>query len=298
MSHDDPHSPAQPRRSVVALAFRNRGGELRNGWWVPAFLALLAALLFPTILISAQLGHEITIWDQVLLIAVATVVIQLLRRKPVTEVTGAPSLGALLQLGAGLALGFLLMAVPAAVFWFAGWVRFDVIAPDIQTLGAAVALMGGVAVAEELLFRGVLFQRLIAGVGLWPAQVAVGLLFVLTHMGNPGMQGATLALAGVNIFLASVLFGQAFVRTGGLALPIGLHFMANVTQGVLFGFGVSGNAEPGLLRPEFLVDADWLTGGAFGLEASLPGLITLALMLVWFVLDSRHRRAGERRIQD
>lgn len=298
MSHHDPLTPAAPRRSAIAAAFCNREGRLRNGWWVAAFLAVLAALLFPTILISAQLGHEITIWDQVLLIAVATVVIQLLRRKPLTEVTGAPNLGALLQLGAGLALGFLLMSVPAAVLWFAGWVRFDMNPPDVQALGAAVALMAGVAIAEELLFRGVLFQRLLDGLGLWPAQIAVGLLFVLTHMGNPGMQGATLALAGVNIFLASLLFGQAFVRTRGLALPIGLHFMANVTQGVLFGFGVSGNAEPGLLAPEFLIDADWLTGGAFGLEASLPGLVTLALMLAWFVLGSRARRARETGIQD
>lgn len=292
MSHDDPLTPAAPRTSAIASAFRNRDGKVRNGWWVAVFLALLAALLFPTILISAQLGHEITIWDQVLLIAVATVAIQLLRRKPVTEVTGAPNLGALLQLGAGLGLGFLLMAIPAAVLWFAGWVRFDVNPPDLPALGAAVALMGGVAIAEELLFRGVLFQRLIAGVGLWPTQIAVGLLFVLTHMGNPGMQGATLALAGVNIFLASLLFGQAFVRTRGLALPIGLHFMANVTQGVLFGFGVSGNAEPGLLAPDFLIDANWLTGGSFGLEASLPGLVTLVLMLAWSLGSWRGRQAA------
>jgi len=284
MSHDDPQTPAAPRRSAIAAAFRDREGKLRNGWWVAAFLALLAALLFQTILISARLGHEITIWDQVLLIAGATVAIQLLRRKPITEVTGTPNLGALLQLATGLALGFLLMAIPAAVLWFAGWVRFDMNPLDVEALGAAVALMAGVAIAEELLFRGVLFQRLIAGVGLWPAQIAVGLLFVLTHMGNPGMQGATLVLAGVNIFLASLLFGQAFVRTRGLALPVGLHFMANVTQGVLFGFGVSGNAEPGLLRPEFRVEADWLTGGAFGLEASIVGLLILIALLGWFVL--------------
>jgi hypothetical protein len=138
-------------------------------------------------------------------------------------------------------------------------------------------LMAGVAVAEELLFRDVLFQRLIGGLGIWPAQVIVGVFFVLTHLNNLGMEGATRVRAGVNIFAASILFGLAFGRTQSLALPIGLHFMANITQGLIFGFGVSGTSEPGLLRPVLAPGLDWLTGGAFGLEASLPGLVAVLL---------------------
>lgn len=264
--------------------FLNGQKQLRNGWWVAVFFAVLALLLFPTLLISQRFHHEVSIWEQALLIAIATMAVQALRRKPIIEVTGSPGLKSLKHLGEGMGWGFLLMAAPAAVLWLAGWVSFEVTAPDPAAIWSAVAVMGGVAVAEELLFRGVLFQRLIAGAGLWPAQVAVGLLFVLTHLGNPGMDGDTRLLAGTNIFLASILFGQAFVRSKGLAVPIGLHFMANLTQGVLLGFGVSGNAEPALLSPRFLISgADWVTGGAFGLEASLPGLITLALVLGWFV---------------
>lgn len=196
---------------------------------------------------------------------------------------------ALIHLGVGAVLGFLLMAAPAAALWIVGCVRFSLATLRTEPIIAAVTLMAGVAFAEELLFRGVIFQRLIAAVGEWPAQIATGLLFVLTHLGNPGMDGATKTLAGVNIFLASILFGKAFLRSKGLAFPIGLHFMANVTQGIVFGFGVSGNDTVSLLVPRFTFGGAWLTGGAFGLEASAPGLITLLLMLACLVFSAPAR---------
>lgn len=265
-------------------AFVNYDRRLRNGWWVAAFLAVLGALLAPAILLSAHLGREITIFDQVIIIAIATLAVQALRRRSVFEVTGQPDLRWIAQLSFGAALGGLLMAAPALVLMLGGWVHWEVAAANPRALWAAVLLMAGVAVAEELLFRGVMFQRLIAGIGLWPAQILIGLFFVLTHLGNPGMEGATRIWAGVNIFVASILFGLAYVRTRSLALPIGLHFMANVTQGIVLGFGVSGAAEPSVLSPVRTAGIDWLTGGVFGLEASLPSLIAvlaLVLALAW-----------------
>lgn len=79
-----------------------------------------------------------------------------------------------------------------------------------------------------------------------------------------------------------------------VTLPIGLHLMASVVQGVVLGFGVSGEAEPSLLAPQFLSVAEWLTGGAFGVEASLPGLVTVGILLAASVMLSRlgSERAG------
>lgn len=282
----------------VSDAFLNRDGRLRNGWWVVTFLALLAALLFPTLLVSINFNHELSMWEQAALILIATIAVQALRKRPLAEVTGSPGWRTFTNIGSGTVWGFTLMAVPAALMVSVGWVRLSAGAANSQTLASTVALMAGVAVAEELLFRGVLFQRLIAGIGLWPAQIAVGLLFVLTHMNNPGLDGAVRIWAGINIFLASVLFGEAFIRTKGLAMPIALHFMANTTQGALLGFGVSGNSEPGILSPTFAIDSDWLTGGPFGLEASLPGSLTLTIILGWFVWSRRPSNNLRRRVLD
>jgi hypothetical protein len=56
--------------------------------------------------------------------------------------------------------------------------------------------------------------------------------------------------------------------------------MANWMQGGVLGFGVSGTKSTGLWKP-VLGDAPfWLTGGQFGIEASLPGLICIVLMLI------------------
>jgi len=266
--------------SWFRAAFVDRDRRLRNGWWVAAFLLLLALLLVPAILVSARAGREVSIAEQALILLAATVVIQALRRKPITEVTGRLNGRWLAQFAIGGALGGLLMAIPAVFLAATGLVRFTVSGATPQALGEVVLLMAAVAVAEELLFRGVLFQRLAAGLGVWAAQILVALLFVLTHLNNPGMEGATKLWAGCNIFIASILFGLAFLRTQSLALPIGLHFMANVMQGAVLGFGVSGEAEPGLLKPHFLTDSAWLTGGAFGLEASLPGLLVLVALVI------------------
>ena len=137
-----------------------------------------------------------------------------------------------------------------------------------------------VAVAEEFLFRGFVFQRLIYGFGKWPAQLIMAGYFLLIHMNNPGMTGSIKLFASINIFLASIMFGLAFIKTRSLAMPIGLHFMANWVQGTLLGFGVSGNEETSLLKPVFHNAPQWLTGGSFGLEASVPGLIFVIISII------------------
>jgi membrane protease YdiL (CAAX protease family) len=128
------------------------------------------------------------------------------------------------------------------------------------------------ALGEELFCRGFLFQRLLAGLGVWPAQLLMAAFFVVTHWHNPGMSGAIKLLASLNVFVASILFGRAFLRTRRLALPLGIHWFANWTQGGLLGLAVSGHASIGVLTPSPMTGPDWLTGGPFGLEASIPGL--------------------------
>lgn len=94
------------------------------------------------------------------------------------------------------------------------------------------------------------------------------------------MTGVVKALASINIFVASILFGIAYINTKSLAMPLGLHFMANFMQGTVLGFGVSGDNDPGLLRPIFKDAPLWLSGGDFGIEASLAGLFFLSMITV------------------
>lgn len=255
--------------------------RLRSSWWVVIFFLLLAALLFPTILLSDHYGFEVSYWHQVLIIVVATIICQVLRRESFFDLVGRFNKEWLRKLGAGLLLGSILMIVPALILTLIGSVQWQMNSISLLDFLAGILVMLSVVMAEELLFRGFVFQRLIESFGHWPAQLLIGALFLLTHLENPGMSGSAKLLASVNIFTASILFGIAYIKTQSLAMPIGLHFMSNVVQGNMLGFGVSGGKEQSILIPALDNTPSWITGGPFGLEAGMVGLVTLTILTNW-----------------
>jgi membrane protease YdiL (CAAX protease family) len=153
-----------------------------------------------------------------------------------------------------------------------------------------------VALLEENLCRGFLFQRLTDGAGFWVAQIAFGAVFVFGHWENPGMSGVTKVIASVDLFLGAILLGLAWRRTRSLALPVGIHLGWNWTQGFLLGFDVSGIGAPGWFHPQLLGDAVWLNGGAFGPEASVFAIVVdiavIALLWRWRPQPLRERTAA------
>ena len=253
---------------------------MQSGWWIAIFLGVLAAMLIAAQLAAPHLQHTLSLLDQLAMLVAATWICQQLRRKPLQDVTGRWNWRWPLEFAVGSAIGATLMGVAALFLFAGGWVSFQPGHAGWAMFGGSLLVMAGVAATEELLFRGFLFQRLIDGLGAWPAQALIGGMFLLTHLDNPGMVGAVKVWAGVNIFVASLLFGLCYLHTKSLAMPIGLHFLANAVQGPVLGFGVSGNAEAGLLAPQLAAAPVWLTGGAFGLEASLPGLVCLLVATV------------------
>ncbi|MBL0202080.1 MAG: CPBP family intramembrane metalloprotease [Chitinophagaceae bacterium] len=262
--------------------FKTSAGHLRQIWWVVIFFLVLAAITFPVIFLSQQYHWEITVLHQALIVLAATFISQLLRKKPFSEIAGTINFTWVKNLLQGILLGALLMFLPALILYLGGWVRFEIQPIDAKVLLNATVVFISVAVAEEFLFRGFIFQRLTGSMGVWPAQLIIAAYFLLIHINNPGMEGTIKLLASANIFTASLLFGFAFLKTKSLAMPIGIHFMANWMQGTLLGFGVSGNDEAGILKPLFVQAPAWLTGGTFGLEASLFGLVSLVIITAAF----------------
>ena len=255
--------------------FLDGQGHLRNGWKVLGYFVLTIAfgilVGLTTHFLPATRRVLNTPWTEFLVFLAAAWVCLRIERGSLA------SLGFRLdgrwarELALGTLGGFGLMAVTAAVVFLLGgfhWTR----TPGV---GAAALLKGAwfylaVAFAEETGFRGYPFQRALRGLGVSGAQILFALCFSLAHWHNPGMSGATRIWATVNIGLAAILLGLCYLRTGSLALAIGVHLGWNWTQGTLFGFGVSGLAEAGWWTPIFHGRPTWLTGGAFGLEASLP----------------------------
>ena len=193
------------------------------------------------------------------------------------------------ELAFGILAGFLLILAAALLLRIVGGFTW--------ALGPAAwrAMLGGgwmflfVAISEEMTFRGYPFQRLVEGLGPWSAQALFAALFALIHWGNPGIHsaGPTLkAVTTLNIALAAILLGLAYLRTRSLALPIGIHWAWNWTQGSLLGFSVSGTGLPvAPFKPLLNARPDWITGGPVGLEGSaactLVCLAFIGLLLAW-----------------
>jgi len=144
---------------------------------------------------------------------------------------------------------------------------------------------------EELLVRGYLLRNLAEGLGLgtistrWALLLAwlfTSALFGFLHAGNPNAS----AVSSANIGLAGLFLGLGILLTGELAIPIGLHIAWNFFQGNVFGFPVSGTrvSDATLFAIQQRGPAQW-TGGAFGPEAGLIGLVAIAigsgLILLW-----------------
>ena len=172
----------------------------------------------------------------------------------------------------GLALGPVMFLAILLVLMAAGWATIEVGTIEMGGLATAFVTFVFVAFAEEVFARGWVFQVLERGRGAWVAVLGSAAIFALLHAFNPGF-GLT-ALLG--LFLAGLLFAQAYMVTRQLWLPIAMHLSWNFSEGPLFGFPVSGMAGEGLLTVH-PTGPEVVTGGPFGPEAGLVVIVGIAI---------------------
>ncbi len=131
-----------------------------------------------------------------------------------------------------------------------------------------------IAVFEETVFRGYIFQTLETRWGSGIALAGSGAAFGLVHLLNP-VTGVTLAekLAGplFIMFEASILMTAGYLLTRRLWLPIGIHWGWNFFENSIFGAADSGDpANPVYTLAQAHFSGPFaLTGGPFGPEAGM-----------------------------
>lgn len=184
----------------------------------------------------------------------------------------------------GLAAGFLFVSLVVGVLWLAGTYQVTGTNPEVDWVKPLLITGLGTAVAEEILFRGVLFRIAEEGLGTWAALAISALLFGGVHAMNPNASWwSSLAIA----IEAGVLLGLAYHLTRSLPLVIGIHMAWNFTLGTLYGIAVSGTTASGFLVAQ-RQGPEWLTGGAFGAEASVVAVaISLAASVAMAVYAVR-----------
>ncbi len=278
--------------------FFNSQGRLRNGWWILIFIGFIAAtrLVYGPITKGIKQFGTPAEWLEpaaFIFILISTWACTRLRKEPLSSVGFQIDKRWVKEIFFGTLVGIGLIIAATGLIWAIGGVRFEL--DPVRSLGSLAYgfyVFLFVALFEETLFRGFIFQLLLDGAGVWAAQIALALLFAFGHWDNPGMEGATKFWASLDLALAAVLLGLAYIRTRSLALPVGIHLGWNWAQGYLLGFGVSGTDHIGWFQPVFQGKAQWLTGGDFGPEASIFAVIVdLALIIVlWRWKGSRSSR--------
>jgi len=234
---------------------------------VPMFVTLGLTEIVPKPL---RLG-----WPMLLSAAVAVAgyrwFVMRLERRPVTELALA---GAGRELWRGLGIGVLLVVATYSVLLASGaFIITGAVAPGVLLKPFPEQVM--VAIFEEIVFRAIVFGMLQK---FWGTKIALGVstvIFVVAHMPNEGFSVLGAAMTAV----ASLALSGAYLLSGRLWLPIGLHFAWNFLCDAVFAVSVSGHSARGWLQVSTSGPA-WLSGGDYGIEGSIVTGITWSMAAI------------------
>ncbi len=273
-------------------------GLLRAGWRILLFIIIFAAITIAAMSsVRAILGSlpKLSVLQWSILAVTATLAVFLARR--FLDKRSFTSLGlnvdryAVLDVVSGIINSALVMATVFFMMLWSGLIEFhgfswwtDSVGVDVSFQTAILPVVFAVAYKltvvawwEELVFRGYIFQNLVAGMGLMWAIIISSLVFGLIHITNP--DGTV--MGGILIALITPQLIYAYLKTGQLWLPMGLHLGWNFFQASIFGFAASGQDSPSMIS-QSPVGPEWLSGGVFGAEGSV--LIIPVTILSYFLV--------------
>jgi membrane protease YdiL (CAAX protease family) len=151
-----------------------------------------------------------------------------------------------------------------------------------RNLGFAIVITVGIAVVEELVFRGYVLPNAVEGLdyrGLSQGVIiatALGfsaLLFALMHP-------APELVNGLHFLSAGILLGLAYLLSGQLGLPIGIHVGFNFVSAYVFPIAVDPSVA---VLPVTLHGPSWLAGhtGLIPLALQFPAALAMVAYIWW-----------------
>ncbi|APG02906.1 hypothetical protein BJI69_02590 [Luteibacter rhizovicinus DSM 16549] len=194
----------------------------------------------------------------------------LLERRRVDELAPAKAAPHLLL---GLMGGALCFSLIVATLWALGAFVVDGVNRDVDWVGRILVMGVGAGIGEEIVSRGVIFRIIEEGLGTWAALLVSAAVFGGLHAWNPNATAWSVVAIALE---AGLLFGLLYHVTRSLWVCMGAHAAWNVAQGPFYGIPVSGFEQRGLLASH-MQGPTWLTGGAFGAEASVVALCICSL---------------------
>jgi membrane protease YdiL (CAAX protease family) len=243
--------------------------------------AVLAGMDFARPLLVQLLGLELARPVQVVLVVVLLIASHklVLCRLGDRKHDDLPLAGAVRGLALGTLAAFALFSAIvgitalAGAYFIVGWGGMSNWLMLLFTAGITAGFV------EEFIFRGILLRWIEEFAGSWAALFITSALFGLGHIFN---DNATWFSSFAIAVEAGVMLGGAYMLTRTLWVPVGLHFGWNMTQGLIWDVPVSGNDVDGVVDAR-LVGDPLISGGGFGLEASVIALVVAGGFGVWLV---------------
>ena len=233
------------------------------------FIAPIIGLFDVSEEVALLIRHSITI---PMMIAVYVVITGIMCRRRVTELE---TKNFRVEAGGGFIVGAGTMSTVLGLLALCGAFRITSVGSLAVLPGITVSIIM-LALAEELMFRGLLYRNLEKTIGTPIALIISGLLFGVLHITNANVNVSGI----VSATLGGLLLCLCFSLTRRLWLPIFFHIGWNLVQ-PLFGLRVSGEDE---LIPVFLKSTlqgpRILTGGKFGPESSIVAIGIIGLLVV------------------
>lgn len=263
-------------------------------------LGLLAAFLVIFGGINVALGSLGRTQDMVVATAISLIaalvagwlLLRFVERRPLGDLGFGVTERTRRDIGAGLLIPIVALLVVTVVLIAVGAVKYGSDSGGARewiagNLGILIVLAIPAA-AEEALFRGYPFQKLVELIGPVAATLLASAGFAIAHRHNPGVNGFALA----NIFLAGVMLSIAFLRTRSLWFASAVHLGWNWQMAGPLDLPVSGLElfDTPLYEPQ--MHNVLLSGGSFGPEGGISGLIALLLVTagVWFYTERMMRK--------
>ena len=192
-----------------------------------------------------------------------------------------------LSLTAGALIGIGLQSLVILVIYLLGGYTIISINPVSYILpGLLIAFSSGII--EEVLFRGIIFRIINEKWGSIIALAISAILFGVVHLMN---KNSSLYSAIAIAIEAGILLGACYLYSGNLWLPIGLHFGWNFAEADLYGGVLSGNVINKTLITAKFTGSQYLTGGDFGPENSLPSIIICTAAGILFLWLAQRKNA-------
>jgi len=246
---------------------------------VIATLMLSLSVAIPFILIQHTFDKSVRqVWPQLLCVGLSIAAylfyVRKIEKRKASELS---SKGAVREYCIGMAIGTAILLMVIGVMWISG--VFHILGVNSWTvLIAPFAEFLLVACFEEILFRGIIFRIVEKSLGTSKSLLISAALFPLAHMPNAGFSWLAFAVTAA----AGLMFCAAYMQTRRLWLPIGIHFAWNFMSDAVFSLTTSGNQAKGLLQAQ-LTGPTWLSGGTYGIEASLLSLLVIATLTIYLL---------------